>query len=466
MNVHLAAILGYSVLLVVVGLVVGRRVESTEAFFVAGRGLSPLLLFATLLAANIGAGSTMGAAGIGYTEGLVAWWWVGSAGIGTLVLALWIGPRVWRVAREHDLRTVGDLLELRYGSTVRAVVTGLLWFGTLFILAAQLVAVAATLQAVAGIPKLYGCVMGGVVMTVYFAAGGLLSSAWVNTVQLVVLVAGFALVVPVALASVGGWSGLQAASSAIRPELVDPLRGPALRYAALLVPAFIVSPGLLQKIYGARDERTVRVAVSLAGVALLVFAALPALLGMISRVHHPELSSQALALPTLLVENVPLWLGSLGLAAIFSAEVSSADAILFMLATSLSRDLYQRFFRPDAADADVLRVARWAAAAGGVLGVLLAFRFETIVAALGIFYSLLSVSLFVPVVAAVHRRRVGPPEAFAAILTGVPTLLAVHLLTDGGGFGAWNPTLIGLVVSAVAFTSVLAWRKERDVSTG
>ena len=35
------------------------------------------------------------------------------------------------------------------------------------------------------------------------------------------------------------------------------------------------------------------------------------------------------------------WLGGLGLAALFAAELSSADAILFMLSTSLSRDLYQ-----------------------------------------------------------------------------------------------------------------------------
>ena len=38
----------------------------------------------------------------------------------------------------------------------------------------------------------------------YFTAGGLLSSAWVNAVQLIVLLGGLMLAVPVALASVGG----------------------------------------------------------------------------------------------------------------------------------------------------------------------------------------------------------------------------------------------------------------------
>jgi SSS family solute:Na+ symporter len=162
-----------------------------------------------------------------------------------------------------------------------------------------------------------------------------------------------------------------------------------------------------------------------------------------------------------LVEKIPPVLGALGLAAIFSAEVSSADAILFMLATSLSKDLYQRFFRPHAPDADVLRVARIAALAGGVLGVLIAVELESIVGALSIFYSLLSVSLFVPVIAALHTRRAGAPEAIAAIGSGVPALLAVQLLTGGAGYGIWNPTLVGLVVSGVAFVVVLAVRRKR-----
>jgi SSS family solute:Na+ symporter len=280
----------------------------------------------------------------------------------------------------------------------------------------------------------------------------------VNLVQLIVLFVGFALALPVALGSVGGLSGLSAASPVA--GYVDIWQGgaPGIRYMALLVPAFIVSPGLLQKVYGARDAKTVRIAVSLAGVALLLFAFVPPLLGMAARVHFPELASQDLALPALLVERMPVGLGALGLAAIFSAEVSSADAILFMLATSLSRDLYRRFLRSQAADGEVLRVARLAAVAGGALGVVLALAFESVIGALTIFYSILSVSLFVPVIGALYLGRAGRAEAFAAIATGVPVLLAVHLSTGGQGYGVWNPTLLGLLVSALGFAIVLASR--------
>ena len=62
MSLHLIVLLSYSGLLMGLGVWLGRRVDSSDGFFVAGRRLSPLLLFSTMLAATIGAGSTVGAA--------------------------------------------------------------------------------------------------------------------------------------------------------------------------------------------------------------------------------------------------------------------------------------------------------------------------------------------------------------------------------------------------------------------
>jgi len=435
MNAPLVLLLAYCAAMVAVGVVVGRGVQNAATFFVAGRRLSPSLLFATVMAANIGAGSTVGAAGLGYRDGLSAWWWVGSAGAGTLVLAWWIGPRMWRIAREHDLRTMGDFLEWRYGPSVRASVSVLLWFGTLAILAGQLIAMAAVLEAVAGIPKLAGCLLGGLVMISYFVAGGLLSSTWVNLVQLVVLLAGFLVAVPLAVEAGGGWTALRAAP----PEV----------------------PGLVQKVYGARDERAVRRGLGWCGLALMAFAALPPILGIVARVLHPGLERLDLALPTLLVADLPVAVGMLGLAAVFSAEISSADAILFMLATSLSQDLYRRFMDPRATDARILAVARWAAAAGGLLGIALAAGLPSVIASLTIFYSLLSGSLLVPVVLGLHSRRAGVAEALAAIAGGTLVLLTVRQLTGGAGWGLASPTLCGLVASALAGAVGLAIRSRR-----
>ncbi len=457
MNLQIIFLAAYLVALIALGLWIGRRVESSGTFFVAGRRLGPLLIFATVLAANIGAGSTVGAAGLAYRDGLAAWWWVGSAGIGTLLLALLVGPRIWRLAKEHDLHTVGDFLELRYGRSVRATIAILLWLGTLAILAGQLIAFATILGAVAGVPKVAGCLIGGAVMTAYFAAGGLLSSAWVNLVQLVVLLVGLPAALAWALADAGGWSAVTAAAPAGGGYL-DFWQGGASgwHYMALLVPAFIISPGLLQKAYGARDEKAIRLGLGLSGIVLMIFAAVPALIGMVARVHDSGLANHELALPWLLSEVLPPALGSLGLAAVLSAELSSADAILFMLSTSLSKDLYKRFYRPEADDAQVLKVSRLAAVGGGCLGVLLAIALPAVIGSLSGFYSLPSVSLFVPVIAGLYSRRAGTPEALAAIGAGVAVLLAARLapsvLPWAPAGGIWNPNTFGLIASAVVFT--------------
>lgn len=452
MNFTLVLLLVYAAGLIFLGLWIGRRVQDTASFFVAGRRLSPWLLGATILAANIGAGSTVGAAGLGYQNGLAAWWWVGSAAIGTAILGLWIGPRIWKIAAERGLYTVGDYLELRYGPSVRVVVAGLMWIATLAILAGQLIAAAWILDVVAGVPKPVGCLIAGVVMTLYFAAGGLLTSAWVNLVQLIVLLAGLLLTLPIALHGVGGWDGIVEAARTAGPDYLGFTSGGSSgwMYLFLLVPAFIISPGLLQKVYGARDARTVRIGVIVSAVALGLFAIVPPLFGMIARAVDPALANPELALPIVLTQTLPPALGALALAAVFSAEISSADAILFMLSTSLSEDIYKRFVRPDASDRQVLRMARIAAVGGGGFGVALAIALPSVIGSLSVFYTLMSVSLFVPIVAGLYTRRPGTPAALAAMAGGMAGVAAVRL--GAVPAAAWvTPYTVGLTAAAACF---------------
>jgi len=211
LTVSFALLIAYTALFVAIGLWIGRRARAAD-FFVAGRAFGPGLIFATFLAANIGASSTVGATSLGFAEGLSAWWWNGSAGIGSLVLAFSVGPRMWREATEHGDLTLGDFLERRYGRAVRGIVAVLIWLGTLTILAAQWLGVAAVLNVTAGFSVAAGCAIGALVTVSYFTAGGLLSSAWVNLVQLVVILAGFAIAVPYAVAHAGGWQAMTAAA--------------------------------------------------------------------------------------------------------------------------------------------------------------------------------------------------------------------------------------------------------------
>ncbi|MGE3579132.1 MAG: sodium:solute symporter family protein, partial [Vicinamibacterales bacterium] len=382
MNLPLILVGAYSVAVVALGLWSARLVRGSSDFFVAGRSLGPGLIFTSMIAANIGAGATVGVTGLAYRDGLSAWWWSGSAGFGSLVLAFWVGPRLWRLARDHGFYTTGDFLEARYGATVRAVVTALIWLGSLSILAAQLLAGATILGVIAGAPRWAGSLIGGAIMTAYFAAGGLLGSARVNAMQFAVMLLGFAVALPGVIGGAGGAAALGSA-----PGLPDGFgslfhsSGPGSGWTLLLLvgPAFIVSPGLIQKSYGAASAGALRWGVGLNAVALMVFTLAPVALGMAARVLEPGITDANTVLPQVLTHHLTPWLGAIALAAIFSTEVDTCDAVLFMLSTSLSQDLYKRHINPAASDRQLLRVARGAAVAGGAAGVVFSIYLPTVV---------------------------------------------------------------------------------------
>jgi len=346
---------------------------------------------------------------------------------------------------------------------VRATIAALLWLGTICILAGQLMGIAWILSVVIGTSKLSGCVLGALVITAYFAAGGLRSSAVVNVVQLTVKLAGFAVALPIVLGLVGKLGGLRAALP--DPAMWNPWHnGPSgWIYVAMLGPNFVVSPGLLQKVYGARDDRAVRVGVGVNAMCLMLYAVVPVLLGMSARVLHPGLPSadRELALPLLFMHDLPFWVGALGLAAVFSADVSASDAILFMLATSLSQDLYKRFVNPAASDRQVVTVARGAAIVGAAAAVLVAMQSKSVVDALGFFYTLVGVSLFVPVIAGLYLRRPAGRDALAAIAGGVVTAVSSQLWNGGKPIGVFTPAMCGLAAAAAFALVSLGFSRRR-----
>ncbi len=189
----------------------------------------------------------------------------------------------------------------------------------------------------------------------------------------------------------------------------------------------------------------------------MLFAFMPVLFGMSARAAIPGIADPNLVLPTLFLQLLPAWLGALALAAVFSTAVDTCDGILFMLSTSLSQDIYRRHLNPGATDAQLLRVARTIAAIGGMAGVILSIYLSDRHRRAPRF---LFSARREPVRAGAGRspvsRRAGTPEALAAIAAGIVTLAAIGLAAPPS---PWlDPTLIGLIASAVAYVGVMGVR--------
>ena len=222
-----------------------------------------------------------------------------------------------------------------------------------------------------------------------------------------------------------------------------------LRYISILAPSFVVSPGILQKVFGARDMKAVRTGVSLNAVGLLAFAVLPAMMGAMAHGRFPSLGNSELALPMLLMNSLPLWLGGLLLGAIFSAEISAADAVLFMLTTSLSRDLYQAYLRPKTDDRQLMRVTRHTALLCGALGALIGTFMPTVISALTIFYTLLTAALLFPVVVGLYSARVTGRAAMMTMIVSVALTFALEIASHGQGLWGLPSSILGTAAGAL-----------------
>ena len=93
-----------------------------------------------------------------------------------LLMAFTIGPRIWRRASRLGYYTLGDFHENRYSGGVRGAASSLIWLGSLAILSGQLIGIAWILNAVTGVSKPAGCLIGGLCVTLYFSlVAGILS---------------------------------------------------------------------------------------------------------------------------------------------------------------------------------------------------------------------------------------------------------------------------------------------------
>ncbi|HWQ40988.1 MAG TPA: sodium:solute symporter family protein [Desulfosporosinus sp.] len=458
MNGYIAVIALYCIALIGISFVVSKFVNGGNDFMVAGRKLNSRLLFTTLIAANIGAGSTVGITGLSYEFGLSAVWWLFMSGLGSIVLAFFIGPRIWILSMKYNLLTVGDFLDKRYSKRFKGVFSIMMVFGTLALFAGQLMGVAWILYVTAGVPKIAGVIIGAVVVTIYFAFGGLLSAAYVGLIKLAVMLTGFIIAIPFALGKVGGFSGLH---TRVAENLGNVAQTNSyfsffglgatiiIGYFFMLTPSFFISPGLVGIVFGAKDVKTIRKGTLYNALMQFVFAFIPAILGMCAFAVFPHLATQDLALPTVIKELLPFWASAIALAAVFAAEISTADAVLYMLTTSFTNDIVKTFIKPQTTDAELLKMSRVVTFVAGLLGVGMSLILPNIITALSIFYTLMSVSLTAPLLFGLFSTRPSAASASVSAILGVGVTLILTFGIKIELFGVLNAQSAGMIVSLI-----------------
>ena len=418
----LTAVLLYLSVLVLVGAYRSRRVRTGDDFLVAGRALPARVLVFTLLATWIGSGSLFGGAGLGYRAGFAALWQSAGAWAG-IALVYFIAPRVRRIAQY----TVPDILELRYGPAARVLgtVTTVLAYST--IAAYQFRGGGRLLAAIAGVDPDTGALITMLFCVVFTALAGMLSIAYLDVGNGLLMTFGVMLAV---VFLVGDAGGPGPALGALRPDQVSLFGslGPQASLALFLPTMFLLlgEANMYQKFFSARDERAARLAVGGWIVGTIVVETLIDSTGVFASTLVPGLTETQSEEVVIRVATDVLP-GALGIVLVCGAAaivVSTANSFLLTPATSLIRDVYQRFVDPSIGGARVVVLTRVVVVALGVSGYV-AGKFSSTILAMALWaYTMYGAGITPALLGALLWPRATPAGGVASILAGMSTALA------------------------------------------
>jgi Na+/proline symporter len=443
----------YLVLVCGIGLWHYRRASTEEGFLAAGRSLGPILGGATLMANQVSAGATIGIVGFHYFSGFsYAWSWP-LVWIGWVVAALFIAPRIRRIAG----LTLPDYLEARFESkAARAIAAVVVLAVYAMMLSAQYQAGGLLFGAISGMPYVTAVLLVAGITTLYTVLGGMYSNAYVGLFKAVLLVGSYAVAVPYLLSHVGGVHAIGEALTALDPRLTANWFG----WRQLLAISLAMGLGLgaapyeISAIYAMQSKRTARLAIgwsflfqAFVGIGVLTF-------GLSMRVAMPQLPTPDLGTPVLGMSVLPPWIGLPVLLAAVVTFTRTGGAILLTVASAVSHDLYGALIKPDATDRSKVLVSRLSVIAFSAIPVALAFRQFALVNFVVIWAAKLMVSfLFIPVIVGLNWKRATRAGAVASMLGGT----AACLLWSRYGTPYWfglDPAEAGVLVSAALMVAV------------
>ena len=412
--------------MIAIGVVSRKKARGVDDFFVAGRKGSTLFITGSLLATIVGGSATVGMAGLGFTQGLTGAWWLLVGSIGLVILGLFLAEKV----RKFALYTLPELVEKQYDGRVALASSLLIVVAWVGIIAGQIIASGKILSVLGiGSPLLW-MVLFTIVFIVYTVLGGQYAVIRTDTLQAVIIFAGIFGGLALLLSHLGGWSGLKACLS---PEqfafpLSSQFGGYELaKYLLLVGLTYVVGPDMYSRLFCAKDGKTARASVFWTALLIIPFAVGITLIGMGASALFPQISPEQ-ALPMVMMEVLPPFLGSIVLAALLCAVMSSADTCLLSASTILTVDIIGRF-KPSLSQEKILSLSRWGIVVLGLCSLILALTLKGIISALLFAYTIYTCGLILPVIAGFYknRLRVTPLGALVAIVGGGSAALISQL---------------------------------------
>ncbi len=435
MNLLVAAVIAYPVVLIGIGIWRSRSVKSHEDFVVAGRSVPVLMLIGTLVCTWIGSGSLFGGAGLAYDTGIAELWFSSGAWIG-LIFAYYLAPRVRSIAKY----TVPDLLEQRYNSAARILGTIAIILAYVTIAAYQFRGGGWILMIVTdgAISAELGMLITCATIVLFTALAGMVSIVTVDIFNGIIITLGVLFALPYMVFSNGGVEAITAALPAAHTSALGGHN--PLWVVGVAMPTFLLvlgESGMYQKFFSAKDASAAKKAVVGMLVGIVVIEVAIALLGVVGRAVYPELATATFAggrgaSETVILHiarnGLPVLGGMVLLSSAIAIVLSTGNTFLLVPSTNVSRDIYERYINPEASDRAKINVQRAFVVLFGGLGLVVLTQFDSVLAMALYAYSLVGASLTPALLAAFLWKRVTAQGGVACIAGGLGSIVGIKIL--------------------------------------
>jgi SSS family solute:Na+ symporter len=347
----------------------------------------------------------------------------------------------------RELLTSYEVLHERFGAPVRNLGSAMFLVTRSAADGIRLFATSAVVATLVGVPIWAAILVLGIAMIVYTFYGGASAVIWTDVLQMFVYLAGALIVLWFALAGIPGGVSEVIDFGAVTGRFtmfnlnLDFFR-PYTFWAGMVggVALTLATHGtdqfLVQRLLTARSREQAQVGLSLSGILVFLQFALFLFIGVALATFYqhagaPVLSRGDMLIPTFVRDHVPPGFAGFVVAAIVAAALSPS---INSLAATTVNDFYLKYWKPEATEPQILRIAHRATIGWGVVQIgiaLLATRLNQSVLDAGL--SVLGLGagpVLGAFLVAVMKRRVQPWPVALAMLVAWVTVWSVWSFTS------------------------------------
>jgi len=443
----------YFVLLLGIGLAFSKRMGSLEDFFLASRGLSASWVFISLTASWIGATSILVSVDEAYTKGMSSFWVMGVPAVLTVLFFMFF---LARPIRESPILTLPDLVESRYGRTVRHLASLLIVWYMILLASSQMVALGNFLQGFLHTSYLSSLMIGTAVVLVYSVFGGFRAVVLTDGLQFFFLVVGIFWLFFFLEQSTKIQDVFQAARLLEKPDyfsfLSDIKRNALIAFSFVL--AWLVSPIAWQRIQAARTVQKARQGLMAAAGALLLLYGLFVAIGLFSlpQVLRDDVGGSILS--SIIVSRAGVFLGGILFVSVMAAIMSTMDTAINTGALSFTHDVYFQLIPKKKMD-QVVTISRISTLFIAAVAFMVATMFQDILKTLGLASEIMAEGFFIPGISMIFLKKKWPAAGFLSLVLGgsfalVGFLCEIEILAVG--WPTWPYSVpYGLALSLMGF---------------